>query len=129
MRKNVRSTTLANYDVSFILTSDILTHSFIFYREYYIIDFNFNMAEFSFLEYGPALIDHALLGVGLSGSSKLGTDIDPEKDLDKIIQALQEAEQITVQGAETQSKVRANGTTVFYSRKKFKYPIFWRSYA
>lgn len=58
-----------------------------------------------FLDYGPAVINHVLDKVGL-GSSKFGKGFSLENDLEKLINALKEAEQIINEGLQKTSKVR-----------------------
>ncbi|CAH1790707.1 unnamed protein product [Owenia fusiformis] len=49
------------------------------------------------LPYGPAVIDHCLLEVGLSGGAKIGKGFDPTEDLPKLMLALEKAEEILKQ--------------------------------
>lgn len=52
------------------------------------------MTIFYFLDFGGPLLEHVLLGVDISPNGKFGKDIDLEKDLDKIMEALEEAQKI-----------------------------------
>lgn len=56
------------------------------------------------MEYGPAIIDHILLGVGLQGTGKLGKNFEVEKDLPKLITALTEAEEMIKIATQSSSK-------------------------
>ncbi|ERL92434.1 hypothetical protein D910_09748 [Dendroctonus ponderosae] len=48
----------------------------------------------SFLEFGPALLEHVLLKQGLVNSVKIGKTFDIHNDIDKVITAISEAESI-----------------------------------
>ncbi|GLV42259.1 Caliban [Carabus blaptoides fortunei] len=46
------------------------------------------------LDYGPPLIEHALLEMGFTSYAKIGKDVNIENDLERIIQALQLAQSL-----------------------------------
>lgn len=47
-----------------------------------------------FVEYGPALLEHVLLKHGFTNASKVGKTFNVAEDLDKLMEAIDEAEQI-----------------------------------
>ncbi|CAL1532150.1 unnamed protein product [Lymnaea stagnalis] len=48
------------------------------------------------VDFGPAIIDHVLLGAGFSENVKIGKNFSLENDLDKLMDALHEAENLLV---------------------------------
>ena len=55
-------------------------------------------------DYGPALIEHVLLGVDLRGTEKIGQGFDLQNNLSKIINALKEAQDIVENASLSVSK-------------------------
>lgn len=58
-----------------------------------------------FVEYGPALIEHVLLKFGFSNASKIGKTFNLEDDIQKLMDAIQEAEVIMENSKKGPSKV------------------------
>lgn len=58
-----------------------------------------------FIEYGPALIEHVLLGAGFVGNVKFGKDFSLENDCGRVHKALCEADDILGEAASKPSKV------------------------
>ena len=54
------------------------------------------MYSFFFTDFGPALIEHVLLEAGFAGNSKIGKDVNIERDLGRLLSALKSAEGIMV---------------------------------
>ncbi|GFN73720.1 nuclear export mediator factor nemf-like, partial [Plakobranchus ocellatus] len=46
------------------------------------------------LDYGPAIVEHVLLGAGFAENAKIGKGFDLNTDLDRLMQALEEAESL-----------------------------------
>ncbi|KAJ9582431.1 hypothetical protein L9F63_003229 [Diploptera punctata] len=87
------------------------------------------------LEYGPALIDHALLKAGYKPNCKIGKDFNINEDLLKLIDAFHEAEHIMDQSLKQPSKgyimqkkqkrpLQDGGEEDFYSSEEFHPMIF-----
>lgn len=64
-------------------------------------------------EYGPAVIDHVLLKVGFPPNVKLGKGFDIAQ-VDKICEALEEAECLLNLGLSKPSKVRSSRQRIIY---------------
>jgi hypothetical protein len=58
-----------------------------------------------FLDYGPALIEHVLLGVGFVANVKFGNDFNVDHDCGRVHKALCEADIILTEAASKPSKV------------------------
>lgn len=56
--------------------------------------------------FGPALIEHVLLESGFASNAKLGKDVDIENDLDRIVDALHNAEKIMENASSHPSEVK-----------------------
>lgn len=57
------------------------------------------------LEYGPAIIEHVLLLQGFSNSTKLGKTFNIQEDIDKLMNAINEAENIFQLAKQSHEKV------------------------
>ncbi|CAG9863169.1 unnamed protein product [Phyllotreta striolata] len=88
------------------------------------------------LEYGPAIIEHVLLKRNFPNSTKIGKNLNQNEDIDRILEALNEAEDIfqnikpeqikgyIIQKKEERPTSDANSTTVFYSNQEFHPMLF-----
>ncbi|PIK48438.1 putative nuclear export mediator factor NEMF [Apostichopus japonicus] len=54
--------------------------------------------------FGPALIEHCLLSVGFPSNAALGKDVDSEKDAQRIVEALTQAQQYLQSSGQESSK-------------------------
>lgn len=59
-----------------------------------MVSFICNHKKCLFIEYGPALIEHALLKFGFTNASKVGKTFNITDDLPKLMEAIQEADSI-----------------------------------
>lgn len=64
-------------------------------------------------EYGPPLIEHVLLKQGFGNSTKIGKTFDVSADVDKLMQAILEADKI-FKIAQTEPQKVCNSTLIFY---------------
>ncbi|XP_041351637.1 nuclear export mediator factor Nemf-like [Gigantopelta aegis] len=68
------------------------------------------------LDYGPALLDHCLRGVGFTENVRLGKDFSIPEDMSKLLLAIEEAEKLL-------EKLQSENTRGFIIQKKDKRPI------
>lgn len=61
--------------------------------------------SFLFIEYGPAIVDHVLLRQGFSNSTKIGKTFNIQQDIDKLMDAVVEAENIFQLAKQNHEKV------------------------
>jgi hypothetical protein len=62
-----------------------------------------------FVDYGPAIIEHVLLKAGFSAGCKLGKGFDLEKDMPKLLVALNEADCLLDLASQREPKVSQEG--------------------
>lgn len=62
-----------------------------------------------FVDYGPAIIEHVLLKAGFNASCKLGKGFDLEKDMPKLLTALNEADCLLDLALQWEPKVSQEG--------------------
>lgn len=60
------------------------------------------------LEYGPALLEHVLLKHGFTNASKVGKTFDITKDIDRLVEAIKEADEIMESAKKQTAKVNKN---------------------
>lgn len=69
---------------------------------------------FKLLDYGPAVIEHVLLNIGFTSSTKVGKDVKIPDDIDKIVEAMNEAQKIMDKAKIEHSKVTNGGFVLFF---------------
>ncbi|CAH1126558.1 unnamed protein product [Ceutorhynchus assimilis] len=88
------------------------------------------------LEYGPSLLDHALQKQGITNAAKIGKTFDIDRDIDKVVSAIKEADILfkkaqkeplkgyIIQKKEERAKTNANDAEYFYSNQEFHPMLF-----
>jgi hypothetical protein len=66
-----------------------------------------------FVDYGPAIIEHVLIKAGYNAGCKLGKGFDLEKDMSKLLVALNEADYLLDLALEREPKVSQDGSCAY----------------
>jgi hypothetical protein len=66
-----------------------------------------------FVDYGPAIIEHVLIKAGFSAGCKVGKGFDLEKDMSRLLAALNEADHLLDLAVEREPKVSEDGSFAY----------------